>query len=292
MKIRAHETFCIRNGWLHKGVKNIVNNPRLFTDKDINPCDLLGIGSNMVKSLRYWMTAVGVMYEKQEGSQRFQCLTQLGKLIDKYDRYYEEDGTNWIIHYKLATNIDYATAWYWFFNEFRANIFDKKLFTDELTEYLKTTFNYDSSSKMIEDEFACVLHTYYSKEKEENPENTTGCPLTELHLIDVVKDGSNNDYRKTSPAKQAIHPIIAYAVVMDQYEKDEILISDLSDKKCGLGKVFNLDKDTLFYLIEQLQKMGYISISRTAGLDVIRIKERISFYEAVERYYQTINGAI
>ena len=69
MKIRAHETFCIRKGWLHKGVKNIQSNARLFTNKLVNPCDLLGIGTNMVKSLRYWLNVVGVMEEVAEGSQ-------------------------------------------------------------------------------------------------------------------------------------------------------------------------------------------------------------------------------
>ena len=30
MRFRAHETFAIRKGWLHKGMKNVVNNPRVF----------------------------------------------------------------------------------------------------------------------------------------------------------------------------------------------------------------------------------------------------------------------
>lgn len=31
----------------------------LFVDKNENPMDILGIGSNMVKALRYWLQAVG-----------------------------------------------------------------------------------------------------------------------------------------------------------------------------------------------------------------------------------------
>ena len=62
MKIRAHETFSIRKGWIHKGVKNILVYPRLFTDKNINPCDILGIGTNMVKSL---ITLIGNSFNGQ-----------------------------------------------------------------------------------------------------------------------------------------------------------------------------------------------------------------------------------
>lgn len=285
MKIRAHETFCIRKGWIHKGVKNIEINSRLFTNKNINPCDLLGIGTNMVKSLRYWLNAAGVMEEISEGSQKIQKLTNFGKLIDKHDKYYEEDGTNWLIHYKLASNENNATAWYWFFNKFNCSSFDKVFFVSEFLEFLKTEYSYEGSVKMLEDEFDCLVKTYCSKDKEANPEETNECPLVELKLIEWVGDKT---YRKTSPDKDAIHPLIAFAVMMDCFKMDEILISDLIEKPNSIGRIFNFDKATLFYVLEQLEKMGYISISRTAGLDVIKIKQRLEFLEAVEKYYQII----
>ena len=166
MKISAHETFSIRKGWIHKGVKNILVYPRLFTDKNINPCDILGIGTNMVKSLRYWMTAVGIMEEVSEGNQKVQKLTRLGEIIDEYDKYYEEDGTNWLLHYMLAKNEELATAWYWFFNIFKINSFDKQLFVRELSEFLHTEYDYDGSEKMLGDEFDCIIKTYCSKGKD------------------------------------------------------------------------------------------------------------------------------
>ena len=52
MKFRAHETFSIRKGWLHKGMRHVINNPRVFVDKDINSMDEFGLGANMVKALR------------------------------------------------------------------------------------------------------------------------------------------------------------------------------------------------------------------------------------------------
>lgn len=55
MRFRAHETFFIRKGWLSKGMKYVKIKNDIFVAKDENPMDLLGIGSNMVKSLRYWL---------------------------------------------------------------------------------------------------------------------------------------------------------------------------------------------------------------------------------------------
>ena len=62
MRFRVHETFAIRKGWLHKGMKNIVNSPTVFIDKDVNPMEKLGLGTNMVKALRYWLQVAGLTY--------------------------------------------------------------------------------------------------------------------------------------------------------------------------------------------------------------------------------------
>lgn len=220
MKIRAHETFCIRKGWLHKGIKNIQANHRLFTSKDINPCDVLGIGTNMVKSLRYWMNTVGIMEEVAEGNQRMQRPSKLGEIIDRYDRYYEEDGTNWLIHYMLAKNEDQATAWFWFFNIFKSNTFDKELFIKELGEFLHTEYSYDCSEKMLSDEFNCLINTYCSKGKSTTPEDMNECPLVDLHLIELT---DNRDYKKCIPDTDSIHPLVILAVIEDQTNKNEIL---------------------------------------------------------------------
>lgn len=290
MKIRAHETFSIRKGWIHKGVKNILVYPRLFTDKNINPCDILGIGTNMVKSLRYWMTAVGIMEEVSEGNQKVQKLTRLGEIIDEYDKYYEEDGTNWLLHYMLAKNEELATAWYWFFNIFKINSFDKQLFIRELSEFLHTEYDYDGSEKMLGDEFDCIIKTYCSKGKDVSPEDINECPLTDLHLIEI---SDNKDYKKHTPDRDAIHPLIILAVISEQAyisKKKEVLITDLLNKECNVGRIFNLDRATCFYYLEQLQKDGYLEIVRTAGLDVIQLKQQYDFYDIIVSYYQAING--
>ena len=67
MKFRAHDTFFIRKGWLSKGMERVVAKDDLFVDKNENPMDVLGIGSNMVKALRYWLQAVGLTKEATKG---------------------------------------------------------------------------------------------------------------------------------------------------------------------------------------------------------------------------------
>ena len=67
MKFRGHETFFIRKGWLSKGMKAIKHDSNAFISKEKNPMDTLGIGSNMVKAMRYWMQAVGITTEPNSG---------------------------------------------------------------------------------------------------------------------------------------------------------------------------------------------------------------------------------
>ena len=101
MRFRAHETFAIRKGWLHKGMKNIVSSPTVFIDKEVNPMEKLGLGTNMVKALRYWLQVSGLTYENQKTKMQF--LTRFGKLVWENDKYIEEDGTLYLIHYFLLS---------------------------------------------------------------------------------------------------------------------------------------------------------------------------------------------
>ena len=55
IKMKGHESFSIREGWLTKGLLEVAANPKVFSEKD--QTDIFGIGTNMVKSLKYWLQA-------------------------------------------------------------------------------------------------------------------------------------------------------------------------------------------------------------------------------------------
>ena len=57
----------------------------------------------MVKSLRYWLQAVGLTFEPTNGKKE-QKLTPIGEIISDNDPYIEEIGTLWILHYCLVNN--------------------------------------------------------------------------------------------------------------------------------------------------------------------------------------------
>lgn len=293
MKFRAHDTFFIRKGWLSKGMKYVHNKPDIFVSKDDNPMDVLGIGANMVKALRYWLQAVGLTEEPTIGK-RVQSFTPFGQSVFTYDRYIEELGTLYLLHYRLSSNKTDATAWYYFFNEFSMSEFTRDDFVESLQRRIRME---DSEAavaiRSLNDDFTCIINTYLPRYKTSPnrvaPENNIDCPLGELGLIDILSK-EKKTYRKAIPSANTINPWIAFAIIVDQAEKSkEISLNELLTAPCNIGKTFNLDSISMLDVLYQVESIGKIKINRTAGLDVIQILEEHTFQDCVDAYYKGIS---
>lgn len=294
MKFRAHDTFFIRKGWLSKGMKYVHSKPDVFVAKDENPMDVLGIGANMVKALRYWLQAVGLTEEPNSGK-RVQTFTPLGQSIFANDRYIEELGTLYLLHYRLSSNKADATAWYYFFNEFNMSEFSR----DDFVEFLQRRIRMENSDvavamRSLNDDFSCIINTYLPRYKTSSnhvaPESNIDCPFGELGLIDILSK-EKKTYRKAIPVASTINPWIALAIIVDQAgEAKEISLNELLTAPCNIGKTLNLDSISMLDVLYQVERIGKIKINRTAGLDVIHILEELSFQDCVDEYYKCINA--
>lgn len=294
MKFRGHETFFIRKGWLNKGMRNILKDPYVFMGVNGNPSDILGIGTNMVKSLRYWLQVVGLTNEKLVGK-KLQEFTDVGKIIYENDTYTEELGTLALLHYFLATNKEMATSWYFFFNIFKNVEFTKEDFVTQLKNYIKLNgAEKESSDRVLDDDYNCILNTYIPKIKlsssKENPESNIDCPLGELGLLEVVNK-KEKIYKKSMISSEKLNPLIILAIILKEYpEKKEIRISSLLIEERSIGKIFNLDMENLIKILYKLEKLEYVKVVRTAGLDVVRIEKELDYLSVIQEYYNTINN--
>lgn len=294
MKFRAHDTFFIRKGWLSKGMKYVCAKSDVFVAKDENPMDVLGIGANMVKALRYWLQAVGLTTEPNSGK-RSQTFTELGSSIYENDRYIEELGTLYLLQYRLASNKRDATAWYYFFNIFNMTEFSRDDFVDSILRWIKMEEGEDTVAiRSLNDDFSCIINTYLPRYKTSPnrvaPESNIDCPFGELGLVDILSK-EKKTYRKAIPTATSINPWIALAVIVDQANgTKEISLNELLTAPCNIGKVFNLDAITMLDVLYQIERLNKIKINRTAGLDVIRILDDYSFQDCVDAYYESINN--
>lgn len=291
IKLKGHESFYIREGWLRKGMKNVSCDSKFFANEFA--VDILGVGSNMVKSIRYWLQACGLTIERiAQGGKREQILTEgIGKVIFEKDPYFEDVFSLWLIHYKLASNKELSTAWYLFFNDFDVDEFSKEgLYEGMSASVNRLTNNGDFSEKSLIDDCNCVIKTYcLDKSEDKNPEENTICPLTELGLVGKFKSKNGKEYFiKKRPSMDKLDKLVVLYIILDNLNNtDSTSIEKILNDECNVGKVLNMDRNMLNEYLDVLKNEDYIEINRTAGLDRVYVKGT-SKEDVVKAYYEQL----
>ena len=310
MKFKAHQSFFIRKGWLSKGIRAVERNGAVFMPSNSKEAmDELGLGSNQVVALRYWLGAIGFMVKA--GDNKSHELTPLCKLILERDPYIEEMGTLWAIHYNLACNKKEATSWYWFFNRLKAKTFTKSDLAAGIQKYAAQN-NSDGREKTskgkalssIESDIDCILNTYISHErlggKPVLPENVIDCPLGDLGILDV-DNRQLRTYRKKPAVSSALPELLVLYAVIGMLsskrgidvpvwaEGNEVPLGELLLGEFSPGLLYNLDSVVLLGKLYELENDGFLRINRTAGSDVVRLTcPGLKQEECLSIYYDLI----
>ncbi|MGH6628336.1 MAG: DUF4007 family protein, partial [Burkholderiales bacterium] len=96
-RISGHETFPCRYTWLPKAVRGLRENPKLFSD-EADAMVNLGVGKNMVRSIRFWSQVAGVATGGAKGGGHL--LTKFGTTLlgeRGLDPFLEDIRTLWLI---------------------------------------------------------------------------------------------------------------------------------------------------------------------------------------------------
>ena len=277
LKLKRHESFSIREGWLAKGIKNVKEYGNVFALQ--NATDILGIGTNMVKSLKYWMTATKLIEEKN----REIMLSDFGSIINEYDPYLEDIFSWWLIHTNMITNVDDAYIYNLFFNKCNIKTFTKRELYEKLYALLtneKLTFN----ENILQDEVNMIIKTYTIDEKIDNPENNFICPLSELNLLKKV---DRDTYEKNRPEIRNLpFWVVYYIICLLLDDRDNISIDELLKEENSPAKLLNMDKNLINEYLDEMKKNDLIIINRTAGLNMVYLKKKLSLNEIAEEYFK------
>ena len=250
-------------------------NPRVFSGSD--GTDQLGVGTNMVKSIKYWMLAMGLIKEGQKNGAE---LTDLGKMILKYDPFLEDDLSLWLLHSYISKNNFRSTVWYLFFNKCQAEEFTKEeLYTvlrKELISYAETDSFPESSLK---DDIDVLLNMYSKDTKNDDPEDKNKCPLASLKLI---KKEGDVYYRQQPDMRHFRDEIILYELGNIFEEESSIGIDYVAELAAN---IYHLSRVAINTILDRLDNAGYITVNRTAGLDEIYPNKKISVKKIIEDYY-------
>lgn len=275
IRLKGHEKFHLREGWIAKGLYGVSANPRVFSGSD--GTDQLGVGTNMVKSIKYWMLAMGLIKEGQKNGAE---LTDLGKMILKYDPFLEDDLSLWLLHSYISKNNFRSTVWYLFFNKCQAEEFTKEeLYTvlrKELISYAETDSFAESSLK---DDIDVLLNMYSKDTKNDDPEDKNKCPLASLKLI---KKEGDVYYRQQPDMRHFRDEIILYELGNIFEEESSIGIDYVAELAAN---IYHLSRVAINTILDRLDNAGYITVNRTAGLDEIYPNKKISVKKIIEDYY-------
>lgn len=284
MKIKGHQSFHIRRGWIYKGLSKVRENREIFYDKTKVLTDEFGIGSNMITALKYWLEALKLVNRKKIGTKTVYELTEIAKLILRYDPYLEEIETWQLLHYNLATNEELATTWYWFFNEYKGNRFNKENLVNNLSIYIEEKYNKEVADRSIKDDITCLLNTYLSKNIK-TPEDNIESPFAELGLISFVNK-KNGEVNYAKSHKYNINMYLSYYILLKLSDgKEHVDIKKLIESKNSIGSLFNLDSYEVLEIMDKLQNEGLIRIIRTSGLDYITFVNKINEEECLAKIY-------
>lgn len=271
MKARftGHDTFPLRYGWLFKSIKYIKNNGLLSTsdaDRAKNSISALGVGRNMVNSIKYWSESTAMIETTLADRQAVQQVTDLGRQIfdeaEGFDPYLEDIGTIWLIHFLLNFDADHLTAYRYFFNFSNHIYFEKSKLTDDLYEDAfrlteRDSFNISTVKKDVD----CFLSTYIAK-AQANGKNRNGnidedsfsSPLSELGLIVDRGRGfyqSDLGVRSSLPLSIFVYSLIRFARFYNKESGvNRMSFEDVLTRPLSPGRIFRLSEAALGQLLD------------------------------------------
>jgi len=284
-----HETFHPRFGWLKKGFDKATEDNSVFSSGSAPV--VLGVGKNMVKSIRYWCIAFKVVDETRDDRKYIHNPTGFAeKLLGEngWDPFLENPSSLWLLHWNLFRPPCYAPAWFFTFNELNKIDFSSHDLLFSLREYRDRQF---PSRKILDSslnkDVNCLIRMYVERTGPTKlKEDSLDCPFTELGIINSYTDSKRftfNFGNKPTLSPEII--VVACLEFSSSFQEDArtISISRLLYDAGSPGQVFKLTESSLSNAIETVSlKAKDIYLTDTAGMiqfaydgDPLKISERI-----------------
>lgn len=280
-RLKGHESFILREGWLTKGLIAVHDHPGVFAENF--GADELGVGTNMAKAIRYWMRCGALTVEEARGQV---YLSKLGEYLLREDAYFEDLFSLWLVHIEVAKNFKQASVWYAFFNLFERESFSRRELEAEMGEIIdRKTHHAEFSRKSLQDDCEALLQMYTGKHYPgTDPEEKKVSPFYRLGLL-RVQDGG---YRREQPDGKKLSCLAVLYVMQEIMEEEQgyyqISVEKLLNGEKSPGKILQMRRSFLMQYLEELQQKNYITLNRTAGLDMV-YQQRIFTQEEILRDY-------
>lgn len=255
----------------------------------------LGVGKNMVQSIRYWGLATQVL---QEVGRAEIIPSDLGKeLLGEWDPFLEDAASLWLLHWWLVSNPAKAAAWHYAFFLWPRQEFGKSELTDALTEWAEH-HSVRSKRSTIERDVDCLLRTYLpgKSSKKGAAEESFDCPLVELGLFRPLQDGDRYAFvvgsKRTLPAAIFGYAMLDYLQTVGA-GRQTVALQDLLYNVGSPGQAFRLNENAVVEYLEALETSleGAIELDDTAGLKQVYLRRNVDPQDLLRQFYgEQVNG--
>lgn len=286
-----HETFTPRYGWLKKGYDRCCSNPHVFNDD--NAIEQLGVGKNMVRSMRFWCLLFRLLEDAGEPG----CLkpTGFGKLLLDtdigWDPYLEDPASLWLLHWQIFLPPYAAVSWLIAFGDIGLSTFDLRELSSAIISKAKES---DSIRNIAESSYekdaSCILRMYCP---DENDKNEIRSPFSDLSLIIPAKDVEGHRYRFAANNKRNLPDLIFLAAVFSYAaqwysEQRSLSLQQISYGMNSPGVAFKLSETECGSRIERvfrsLPGVGFVDNNGLRQLQYSRPAENL-YKECLDNYY-------
>ena len=275
----GHESFACKSLWLKKGYDFVVQN------RDFNAPDAviyLGVGKNMVSSIRYWLKVCNIYDESG--------ITWLGDYLFNdqtgKDPYLEDLATLYLLHFNLVFS-GQASIYKMFFCDFQRERarFTKEQFANHIKykladEDLKNQFNENTVKKDID----VLIHNYALPRKPQSNEDFSSL-FIDLDLLRITED--SKEYYFNSEGKRKVpKEIFLYSLVeLKNRDKDNSLPYD--DIRHHVGMPFCMNDSEIIEMLKMLsiQYSDFITYSDESGIRQLQFTKDISTEKILNDYY-------
>ena len=306
-RISGHESFPCRYTWLPKAMRGLRENPKLFSE-EADAMVGLGVGKNMVRSIRFWSQVAGMATATSKGGGHLPTKIGTALLGERgLDPFLEDIRTLWLIHWNLSTDIvNPLLAWDYLLNRWQ----EPELVPSAVLNALqKEAEKHEDrlSAVTLEQHFDTFIHTYVPTRgrKGEVQEDNLDCPLVELELI--IKVGER-ELEQSSGKREPIYgfrrdekPDITpelFVYCLNEFwqkrhkEEATLPLREVAHGHGSPGQIFKLPEEDIRTRVDALsrQTKNYFTAIESASLQQIHKRGDRDGIELLKEIY-SVEGA-
>lgn len=278
----GHDSFQCRQLWLKKGY-DYVQEGKNFNDEDA--VVQLGVGKNMVSSIRFWLKAFNIIDNKD-------IPTEFGKrLFDDetgYDPFLEDEASLWLLHYHLVRN-DYASIYSIIFNEFRKEklFFNKETFVNYVKRIGENKPDINFNENTVAKDFIVFYNLYKNDSESKDIEDSFSGILSEIELLKTTGKGKDEQfYIENTERDNLPESVVLYAILDNLTYGNSISLNSLEfDFNCP-GSIFALNRSGLMNKISEIvSEFKNITFTDLAGIKELQFKNKPEAFTILDLYY-------